>query len=203
MIALDSTTAARLSAGALGLAWLIELDFSPATLRYTTWGQDVTATVDGVVRTYGGLGNALSVGQVRESEDASAEQITLSLSLANTAVLGAALGSVHTYRGRPARLYLQAFDTAGVIDGVAVRRYTGVMDRVSVAVEEDATTGTRTGRVDLHCSRIGMARARHAEGLRLSHMQHQRDFPGDLFYERMTDLIEKPRPWLSVAFQRV
>lgn len=202
MIALDGTTLARLAAGQVGVCYLIELDFQASTLRYTTFGATITATVDGVSHTYTGLGDALSISQIAESEDSRPDTLTLSLSLANTATLAAALGAVETYRGRAIRIYLQLLDGADVIDGTAVRRYSGSMSKVAVAVDVDASTGARSGRVDLICSRAGMARARHYEGLRLSHEQQQARFPGDLGLERMADLINTPRPWLSVAFQK-
>jgi hypothetical protein len=202
MIALDATALARLASGQVGLCYLIELDFSGGTLRYTTFGRTIDATVDGVAHTYTGLGDALALGQIAESEDASPDELTLSLSLANTATLAAALGAVETYRGRPMRVYLQLLDGADLISGAAVRRYAGAMNRVQVAIDADPETGERTGRVDLVCSRAGMARARHYEGLRLAHEQQIAAFPGDLGLEHLAELINTPRPWLSVAFQR-
>lgn len=202
MITLDGTALARIAAGDVGVCYLIELDFLAGTLRYTTFGRTLDATVDGNARTYTGLGDALALSQLAESEDVSPDQLTLSLSLANTATLAAALGAVHTYRGRPMRVYLQLLDGADVIAGAAVQRYGGVMNRVQVAVEVDSDTGTRTGRVDLVCSRAGMARARHYEGLRLAHEQQIAQFAGDLGLEHLASLINLPRPWLSVAFQR-
>lgn len=202
MITLDTAAQTRLEASSIGLAWLIEMDLTGGLVRYTTWGASLTATVDGQVREFTGLGDALSVSAVTETEDAAADQVTLGLSLANTAMLSAALGSVHTYRGRPVRLYLQPLDDAGIIDGAAVRRFSGQMDKVKVGVEED-DTGARTGRVELVCSRIGVARARHDSGLRLSHVQQQKRFPGDRGLEMLTSLIETPRTWLSKRFQAI
>lgn len=201
MLQLDAATLARLSS-ACGECYLIELDFTGGTLRYTTWGDTLTAVVDGVSSTYIGLGAALAVSALKESADTAADQLTVSLSLANASTLSAALGAVETYRNRPMRIYLQLLDERGVIDGTAVRRFTGVMDKVGVAVEADSSTGQHTGRVDLFCSRRGMARVRHAEGERLSHEQQAQRFPGDRGLEFLTEMINKPRTWLSVAFQR-
>lgn len=202
MLTADTATLARLDAATGGYAWLIELDFAAGTLRYTTWGDTLTATVEGTARTFDGLGNALAVGQVTASLDTDTSQVELSLSLANTAVLAAALGAVETYRNRPVRLYVQALDERGVIDGAAVRVWTGRMEPVRIDVDVDADTGTRRGVIRMPCSRLGMARARHNEGLRLSHQQHTRTYPSDRGLEYLADLVATPRPWLSVAFQR-
>jgi hypothetical protein len=202
VISLDAPTLARLASGQVGVCYLIELDFVAATLRYTTYGRSLAVTVDGVPHTYDGLGNALSISQIRESEDTAPDQITIALSLANTGALAAALGAVETYRGRAVRVYLQLLDGAEALDGAAVRRYSGSMTKVQVAVEVDPDSGARTGRVELVCSRAGLARARHAEGPRLSIQQHQMVYAGDLGLVHLPELINTPRPWLSVAFQR-
>jgi hypothetical protein len=202
MITLDPAAMARLSAGALGACWLIELDFLQGVLRYTTYGISLDAVVGGVTYNYRGLGDALAIDQLKEGEDPRPDQLTVSLSLANAASLGAALGAVHTYRNRPMRVYLQLLDDVGAIEGAAALRYTGVMDKINVSVESDAATGTRRGRIDLVCGRKGLVRARHEEGMRLTHQQHQLLHPGDRGLEYLAAMIDKPRMWLSKRFQQ-
>lgn len=200
MIALDATSLARLQREC-GICALIELDFTQGTLRYTTWPVSLTVTVAGTERTYLGLGNALALGAVRESEDVKPDQLTVSLAVTPT-VLGAALGSTGTYRRRPMRVYHQLLDEAGVpLNNTAVLRFAGRMDKVQVRIDEDREGGTVTGRVELLCSRAGIDRARHSDGLRLSHAQQQRTYPTDRGLEMLTSLIETPRTWLTKKFQ--
>ena len=61
--------------------------------------------------------------------------------------------------------------------------------------------GENNGRVEIPCSRYGMARARNYQGLRHTHAQQQLRFPGDVGLQYMQDLIEKPALWLSKRFQ--
>ncbi len=201
MISVDAATLARLSSGDLSACWLIDLDFLGGMLHLSTYGVTRDFTVNGVVTTYRGVGDAMAVDTIKEGEDARPDQLTLSLSLANTAMLGAALGSVHTYRGRNAKVWLQLMDSAGVIDGVATLRFVGVMDKVNVAVDVDGSTGSRRGRIDLMLGRKGLVRARHGDGIRLSHQQHQMLHPGDRGLEYLADMINRPRIWLSKRFQ--
>jgi hypothetical protein len=201
MITLPPETQARLEAGDLSACWLIDLDFLGGVLHLTTYGVTRDFTAGGVVQTYRGVGDALAVDTIKEGEDVRPDQMTISLSLANTAMLGAALGAVHTYRGRPMRVWLQLLDSAGVIAGAAELRFVGVMDKVNVSVDVDGSTGARRGRIDLSCGRKGLMRARHAEGMRLSHQQHQHLYPGDRGLEYLADMIDRPRVWLSKRFQ--
>lgn len=198
-LTLDGAAQARLTAGVRGAAWLIELDFTSDTLRYTTWPTDITST-DGLV--YTGTSGHASVSDVSESEDAAATKITLGFTIVNTAMIALALGDVAGYRNRPARLYLQLIDNTFQPVGAKVHRWTGRMDKVQItrkpAVPEG---GGSTGRIEMQCTRGGMARARNADGLRLNDAQQRERFAGDRGFEYIEGLINQPTPWLTRAFQ--
>ena len=183
-----------------GVAWLAEMDFSGGTVYVTTAPQSITTGG----HTYTGLGALVGVANLNESADASAEKITLSLSVADTALLALAIGGVETYRGRAVRLYLQLFDEQFVPVASPVQRWSGVMDRVQInrRPAEPGSAGAGSGSIEMQCSRAGMARARNYQGQRLTDVQQRLAYPGDtgLRYVRM--LIEKPQPWLTVAFQK-
>ena len=200
-LALDGTASARIAAPVRGVAWLVQLDFLPTALYYTTW--PLTPPPIGGI-TYIGLGSLLEVGNVSESENTSAEQVTLSLSIVNTALLAATLGNVENYRGRSVRLYLQLFDETFQPAGAPVLRWAGTMQPVKVVrTPSDPSGGSSAGRVELPCARAGMARARNPMGLRLSHAQQQQRYPGDLGLEYVQTLVEQPSLWLSKRFQKV
>lgn len=187
-----------------GVAWLAEMDFwisgALATQRVTTTPQSMT--VGG--NTYIGLGALVGVANLNESPDSSAEKITLSLAVANTAMLALALGNVEGYRGRAVRLYLQLFDEAYQPVASPVQRWAGVMDKVNITRKPamPAASGAGTGSIEMQCSRAGMARARHYQGLRLTHQQQLLRYPGDTGLRYVRTLINKPTPWLSIAFQK-
>lgn len=196
MITMGSTRHQQVVAG---VAWLAQLDFSVGTQYLTTAPQSMTAGGN----TYIGLGSLVSIGALNESADSSAEKITLSLSVANAAMLSLGLGNVEGYRGRAVRLYLQLFDEQFAPVDSPIQRWSGVMDKVMISRQpaDASSPGSSTGSIDLQCSRSGMARARYYQGLRLTHQQHQSRYPGDTGLQYMRTLIEQPALWLSKRFQ--
>lgn len=199
MLTLDGTASARIAAEVRGVAWLVVLEFTTGTVRFTTAPQSLV--IGG--NTYTGLGTLATVSEVTESENSAAEKIALGFSIVSTAMLGATLGNVETYRGKPASLYLQLFDAAFQPAGAPVKRWAGTMDRVVVSrTASDKAGGPSLGMVEMQCSRYGMARARNAPGLRLNHAQQQMAYPGDLGLEYVAKLIEQPALWLTKAFQK-
>lgn len=200
MLTLDGTASARLANAVRGVAWLVELEFSTGTLRYTTFPQSLVISGN----TYTGLGTLATVSAVSESENADAEKITLGFSIVSTTMLGATLGNVESYRGLPAHLWLQLFDDAFQPAGAPVKRWSGTMDRVIVnRTPSNRAGGSSIGVLEMQCSRYGMARARNAPGLRLNHAQQQKAYAGDLGLEYVAKLVEQPALWLSKEFQRI
>lgn len=198
MLSMGSTQA---SARVVGLAWLAELDFASGLLRLST--APCNLSLGG--NTYIGLGSFVGVSSLSEGPDSAAEQLTLSLALTDTGMLALVMGSVEGYRGRAARLYLQLFDEAFVPVALPVLRWQGAMNRVQVTRKpaEPGGSGPGGGSIELLCSRSGMARARHAQGLRLSDTQQQARYPGDTGLRYVRALVEKPVQWLSKSFQQI
>ena len=200
-LTLDGTATARIAATVRGVAWLVDLEFVSGTIYYTT--SPVSLTVSG--HDYLGLGDLASVSVIGESEDATAAQISLGFSLVDTAMLAATLGNVDDYRGKRARLWLQLYDEAWQPAGAPVKRWAGFMDRVTVERKppDPLAGGAASGRLNLECSRAGMARARNQRGLRLTDAQQQARYTGDLGLQYVQTLIEQPSLWLSKRFQQV
>jgi hypothetical protein len=199
VLTLDATALAQVAAGHRGVAWLIELDFAGGTSRFTTWPY---AVVSG--STYTALGVLADVKNVQESADTTNEQITLSLAVTNAAMFAAAMGDPTTYRGRAARLYLQLFSDTHQPAGAKVLRWQGYMSKLQISRTAAGMDGDGTqGRIEMICTRAGMARARNAEGLRLTDQQQQTRYPGDTGLRYVRTLIEHPALWLSKEFQKV
>jgi hypothetical protein len=197
-LSLDGTAAERIEARVRGVAWLVALEFVSGTQRFTTAPVDV---VSGGY-TWQGMGELSSVSAVQESADSIAARMTIGLSAVNEAMLAAAIGNVDTYRGRSARLYLQLFDEAFLPVGAAVQRWSGYMDKVQITRQRsDGGGGESVGRINLVCSRAGMARARQYQGLRLTDAQQQQRYPGDTGVRYVQTLLEAPSLWLSKRFQ--
>ncbi len=187
-------------AAVCGVCWLVELQFTSGTVRCTTAPTPITA----LGATWVGLGQLLDVRDLTESQDAGTEQLTISLSVVDTAMLALALGNVEAYRGKPARLWLQLMGETFQPVGTPVLRWSGVMSRVEVPRQSpDMDGGSATGSIELQCSRAGLARSRNAQGLRLTNVQQLRDYPGDTGMRHVRALLEQPALWLSKRFQEV
>lgn len=195
---LDPTAAARISSPVRGLAYLIEMAFTTGTVRLTSAPMDVSSGGN----TWQGLGALVDVSTLAQSEDPSGERFTLSLTAVNTAMLALTLGAVDTYRGRPARAYVQLMDEQWQPAGAAVLCASGYMDKVQITRRRSPPTGgDSVGRIEMVCSRAGMARARNNQGLRLTDAQQQQRYPGDTGLSRVQALLETPSLWLSKKFQ--
>jgi hypothetical protein len=179
---------AQLLSAARGVAWLVEAEFD-VTLRLSTLPGDVT--IDGA--TWQGLGQFLQVAPTREAGGGGTTGVTISLSLVNEAMLAATLGNVEGYRGRALRLYLQLFTENMVPVGDKKLRWSGYMN----------TARTKGSKIELPCSRAGLARSRKASPLRLTNAQQTARYPGDRGLEYLQDLIDRPSLWLSKRFQEV
>lgn len=181
---------------AVGLAWLVEMQFSTGPLRFTT--SPVPVVFGG--NTYTGYGALVGVSNLTESEELIADGVRLSLSIVDPALIAASLGSVEAYRGKPVRIWLQLFTDAWAPAGTPRMRFSGLMDRVEIL--RDGGGGEAGGSIVMHCSRAGVGRMRRAKGLRLTHEQQQRRYPGDTLCRFARELIGKPEPWLTKRFQQ-
>jgi hypothetical protein len=198
MLTLDGTATARAAAGVAGTAWLVTLSFTTGTVRYTTAPVDITSGGN----TYTGLGNLTEVSLLGESENSSAERLTLSLSIVNSSMLASVMGDPTTYKGKAAALSLQLIDDTYQIAGAAVARWQGYMDKVLITrTASPSEGGGSSGKIELQCTRAGMARARLATGLRLTAAQLQARYSGDLGLDYVQTLVEQPSLWLSKRFQ--
>jgi len=202
MLTWDSNALAAAASGVRGACWLIEANFLSGVQRMTNWPTDVTDPGSG--NTFTRAGNALSLAVMNESEDNSPGKLVISISVADGAILAKAIGAASEYRNRSIRAFLQLMTATGVPTGAAKQRYYGYMESTSI---ERAQPDTRTGKaggsgvIKITCTKPGLSRSRHDDGLRLTHAQQQIAYPGDNGYEYVPNLIEKPQPWLSVRFQ--
>jgi hypothetical protein len=188
---LDSVAEATAASTARGFHWLVELEFTGGTVYFTT--SAVAIPWNG--NTYIASGGGVEVSAVSASENTAGEKITLSVPVMNSAFLAAALDPT-TYRGRAVRLYGQFIDSTFQPAGEPKLCWQGYMEPVRIERKP-----SQDGPSTLPCTRAGMARARNAEGLRLSDAQQQAEFIGDKFYEYIPSLLDKQQQWLSRRFQ--
>jgi hypothetical protein len=191
-LSLDSASQARVTSTVRGVHWLIQLEFTTGTMYVTTWPHDLT--ISGQVDT----SLNVDVTDVGESENGAADKVTLSIAVVHQSMLALTLGSLDTYRGRKVKLYLQFVDDTFQPVGSPVHYWTGRMEPARVV--RDVGDEGSFGRIELPCNRAGVARARNAEGLRLSDAQQQATYTGDKGYEYIQTLVDKPATWLTIPF---
>lgn len=196
MLTFDASALAQVAAPVRGAQWLVELEFASGTVRYTTNAVDILSGG----HTWQGFGALVSVGGVRETEDGSSGSVTLGLSIVSAGMIAAASGNIDNYRAKPARLYLQLIGETYQAVGAPTARWSGYMDKVRIN-RKPSQDGTGTGSIEMVCSRANANRSRTATGLRHTHAQHIRRFPGDNGFEYIATLIETPAVWLSKKFQ--
>jgi hypothetical protein len=196
-LSLGTAADAQIATRVYGAQWLIELNFSTGTQRLTTAAIDVTS---------GGhtwrSAPQIAVQSVNETEAIDGQRVVLAAVLADSDSLAVFLGDSSVYRARTMRLWLQVLSDAFVPVGSPVSRGVWRMEPIRI-LRQRADDGRNTSRIELPCSRSGLARARLAVGLRSTHQQQQIAYPGDLGLQYRQSLIEKPALWLSRRFQEV
>ncbi len=188
---------AQLQSGRYASAYLVDMHFAGGVLRLCTLPLNVT--VDGLP--YTGVGNFLRIDPISTSEDGRAEKIKLSLGITNEAVLALVMGPATAYRGRRAVISLQLFTSEFKTRGQRQIEWQGFMEPVRIP-RQGGQGGTK-GRIEMPCTRIGLARSRATLGLRVTDAQQQQRYPGDLFCQYIQSLVEQPYTWLSKRFQEI
>jgi hypothetical protein len=198
-LSIDATATAAIASRERGVAALVELDFTGGLTRLTTWPVPVVAGGN----TFASVAGLASIGEIRESADASDQTMTLTLSLANQAMLAASVGDPAVYRGRRASVWLQFFNgTTYQPAGAAVLIYRGVMDQTRVRRTKARDDGTgQVGTIELTLKRSGISRSRMFQGLRLTQEQWAQRYPSSTGLRYIADLRERPVVWLSRRFQ--
>lgn len=189
------SVATQLASPHAGVLYLVEMQFSTLTYRFTNW----THTVAWAGHDWLGYGAVVSIAQVSESESVQWPALDIGLNIANPAMLALALGNVATYRRRPINLYFAVLDDQLRAVGEPELIWAGEMDQVRVKTGDGEGEG---GAVSMRCEIPGKD-GRGPQSLRLNNAQQQARYPGDTGLSRIEALSGQPVTWLSQKFQRV
>lgn len=198
-LSLGAAGDAQLAGGEFASAYLVDLMFADGPLYLCTLPTTVRDAPSGI--SYTGLGYQLRVELVRTSEDGAADAVKLSVPIVNEALLALTLGNASNYRGKEVVIWFQVYTPGFVAAGVRQREFRGYMQPVRVT-RQRGDDGI-VGRIELACSRAGLARARRTVGLRVTDAQQQARYPGDLGCQYVQNLVENPDQWLSKRFQEL
>lgn len=178
-----------------GVALLAEMNFTTGTKRYSTWGGSLHA----LGHDWEFLPGVVNIGAMQQSEGIEYPAMDLTLAVPDPAILGLAVGTEKTYRGRLIKLYMAVMDDVfRLVDDPQVV-WVGVMDQVQMNTGDGAED---KGTITLRCEQPGKD-SRNAMSQRLTHQQQIKKYPGDTGLSRMAEISGGPQTWLSKKFQQV
>lgn len=177
-----------------GALYLVQMDFSTGTYRFTNWTHPVQW--DG--HTWLGYSAIVDMGSMSESERLEYPSLDIGLNVAEPSYLALALGATATYRNQPVTVWIGVLDDELRVVGDPLPFWAGVMDQIRL------TTGDgeqEPAGVVMRCENP-CRDARAPGNLRLNHAQHEARWPGDTGLSRIEQLTGQPQVWLSKKFQK-
>lgn len=172
------------------IAYFVKLELETQTLyvsnfnrTYTWGGQD-----------WIGLGQIGSISEIKSSDSADPNAVSLNINIANLTFLTIGVGEVEEYRGRPVSIYMCPLDAEYNLIDTPVKTWGGSMDVLAL------TADTENSGITMRCE-PSAKRLRRRSPLRANHAQQQARYPQDLGFEYLQDLIANPRVWLTKEAQ--
>ncbi|MEI4485593.1 hypothetical protein V8J36_05280 [Frigidibacter sp. MR17.14] len=175
--AIDPVLLDALTQPAVRIFHAVEMLFDAAPVRFWTgYGEK---TING--ETYTGTGQLLSLGDMQEASDLSAQSVTLTLSGISSEIVALALAE--PYQRRPCRIMFGEMTVAPV-----VTLFSGLMN--TMTIEDAGESSTISLLVDSKLVELQRAKER-----RYTHESQQARYPGDTFFSYVTDLQDKSFNW--------
>ncbi|MGI4846942.1 MAG: hypothetical protein ACRYGK_02215 [Janthinobacterium lividum] len=145
--------------------------------------------------TWLGLGILGSISSIVESDDLASKSVTFTLSAAEPSWLALAAGPVESYAGRKAKLYRCPLDDSFALIGTPERCWQGVMDMVTMGIEDDGSSA-----ISLKCE-TGAFSLKRGSTLRMNAAQQKQRHPADTGFDHLAGLLANPVLWVSKKFQ--
>ena len=189
------TVDTQLASRHAGTLYLVEMQFSTGTYRFTNWTHSVewpTGTV------WLGFGAIVDVGGMSQAERLEYPSMDIGLQIGDPAMLALALGNASTYRNRPVTVWAGILDDELRAVDDPLPYWAGVMDQVRLATGDGEGEG---GSVVMRCENP-CRDSRAPRNLRLNNAQQQARFPGDTGLSRIERMTGVPQLWMSVRYQR-
>ena len=155
---------------------------SPNELNVWTGMGDLTYDSE----TYTGLGDLLTISEIKETSDVSATGINVSLTGVKSSLI--AVAKNHEYQGRELTVRLGAFDDSGSLIADPVIIFSGFMDTMTIAEAGEYSTITIAVENKLVAFERSRVRRYTAEDQKIEH-------PTDKGFEYVTAIVEKEILW--------
>jgi len=161
--------------------YAVELMFDSAPLRMWTGMGDKTITVQGASQTFTGTGSLLSIGDLSEVKDLSAENLDITLSGIPSEIVSLALQE--PYQKRVCRLYIGEQSTSDIVEV-----FSGKMDKMSIADSgEDSVI-----KLSVESKLVELERN---SGWRYTNDNHQSRYSSDTFFSYVASLQDQQIAW--------
>lgn len=168
----------------------IEFQFTSGTQRYTTAGHSIFWSPN----TYVGLGNVISIEEIRESE--SLEAIGLRLGISGVSSSNISLARTEAVQGKTCRIWDAALDpTTRAIVSDPVLEFQGRIDTLDI--EDSGDTCQIAVNIESRMADFARPNIR-----RFNDADQQKQYAGDLFFQFVPQMAEKTLVWPSVEFFR-
>lgn len=165
---------------------LVEMEFAGGTVYLTDAG--VAVTWNG--NTYTDVGNMGRMEPIRETATLEIVGVRFQLAGPLSAYVSAALQE-HV-QGKAARVYVAFFNASHVVVD-AVLEWAGIIDTMAI----DDSTENATITVNAESRLIDWQRPRERRHV---HQDQQIDYPGDMFYEHVPNMVDAEIVWPAAAY---
>jgi len=136
--------------------------------------------------TYTGVGDLLSISEIKETSDISAAGINVSITGIKSSFV--VIAKNHEYQGRPLTVSLGAFDSVGALIADPVILFSGFMDTMIIAENAEYSTITVSVENKLIAFERSKVRRYTAEDQKI-------DYPADKGFEFVTAIVQKDILW--------
>ncbi|MEH6721287.1 MAG: hypothetical protein V7704_20610 [Aurantimonas endophytica] len=181
---------AHLSQSTVRVATLAKLDFKSQTMRLFAGAG---------VRDFGGfewrgLGGLISIDGLSDQRGTTANPVTITLSGVDQAVLAKAIAEVGEVQNRPITIIWQLLDSDMQPVGRLIPIWWGLMQSPVIDRTEASEDGGAFCTVSIPCESLMVGRSRPPQG-RFTDSDQQKRYPGDRFFERITENKGKVITW--------
>jgi len=180
--AMQTMAAAKVSRPIFLVRMVFDNAESPNELNVWTGMGDLTYDSE----TYTGVGDLLSISEIKETSDVSATGINVALTGVKSSLI--AVAKNHEYQGRELTVRLGAFDEAGSLIADPVIIFSGFMDTMTIAEAGEYSTITIAVENKLVAFERSRVRRYTAEDQKIEH-------PTDKGFEYVTAIVEKQILW--------
>lgn len=172
---------------------LIRIDFSSGIQRYHSGVHSVYYDEGSGPEEYLGVGNLGAVDPIEESMENQAHGINVTLSGIDTTQLN--LVVEEDYQGRPVDLFVAHYDIEAAAIVEAQNIFTGGIDTIAIS---KGVKGSMIMQVEHESAQYDTPNT-----FRATDEDHQKNHPGDLFFDQVHNVVNNELVWGDVAWTGV